>query len=158
MSYTQAEASRPEELLSSMLVLYDESGKTDAFRLLRQGRVYHVIPTRSANSKGIQTPRQSLLETRVTIEEGERSVLDEVRLVLAAVSKATGVYVFLGSGYDRRLYVRTVHRRAVKEGARDLITRTLNATGRDFSWRLLCTPGYPRQDCALNIHLVQPPR
>jgi hypothetical protein len=150
--YRSLDPTRPRELLSSMLSQY-HAANDHAFRLVQQGDLFHIIPTSSPDAKGIPTERRSRLDVRVSIEPAWRSVHETLVLILDQVSVSTGESVSLGTSgglFDRTM----VQTGAVNEPARDVLVRTLAATGVKLSWTLLCTARTPRA-CGFNLHRVQ---
>ena len=150
--YHNLDPARPRELLSAMLAEY-EAAHDHAFRLVQRGDVFHIIPTRSPDQKGIPTARRSRLDVRVNIEPATRSVYDTLVLILEQVSKSGGQTVNLGTP-SNLLDQTVVQTGAVNEIARDVLVRTLAGTGMKLSWTLLCTARTPRW-CFLNLHPVQ---
>lgn len=153
--YRHLDPTRPREILSSMLEAYNV-GNDDAFGLVQEDNLFHVIPTRSGNTKGIPTERRSLLDVRVTIEPNSRSAYETLLLILLQVSSATGERVNLGTSPTNLLDRSRARLGAVDERARDVLVRALAATKMNLSWRLLCTARSPRE-CAFNLHTVQAP-
>jgi hypothetical protein len=150
--YRHLDTTKPREVLSSMLTEYN-AGYDEAFRLVQQGSVFHVIPTRSSNTNGMPTERRSLLDVRVSIEPDTRSAHETLLLILRQVSLATGETVNLGTTWNL-LDQSMVQGGAVNELARDALVRTVAATRMTLSWRLLCTARAPRE-CGFNLHTVQ---
>ena len=150
--YRHLDLARPRELLSSMLREY-EAAHHHAFRLVQQGDLFHILPAKSSDKRGIPTERRSRLDARVSIEPARRSVYETLMLVLERVSVSTGDTV--GVGTPGRLLDQTiVQSGAVDEPARDVLVRTLAATNVKLSWTLLCTAQTPRA-CGFNLHTVQ---
>jgi hypothetical protein len=155
LKYTDRDVSAPYGLLSSMLDQYHRSGARERFRLVRKGRVYHVIPKSSPDVRGVATERQSLLDARITIPPGRRRASDELHLAMQRIQVATGVEVFFATPV-KLLDQTGVQDGAKNEVARDYLVRTLALTGQPLSWRLLCSAGSPRE-CAFNLHLAGTP-
>jgi hypothetical protein len=142
----------PAVLLQRAIDIYNSSGGVGAFRLLRTGDVFHVIPakTRDVNGKVVEvTP---LLDTPVTIPEEERTVQQTLSVITDAVSSVTPVSVVSGGLYLRNPWKKIVFG-AQDEPARSALLRLLDTTGnQNNTWALLCGAGV--RQCTLNIIYV----
>lgn len=153
--YPKADQPRAEDLLAAVIRDYNLAGNNDAFRLLRTGAFFHVVPSVSDDKNGTPTSRQSRLDVRVTIPDAERSVLKTVELVVDHVRELIGVPVVMGQVPTNFLAQKKLRTDATNEPARDVLVRALTSTGRDLSWRLTCDPGATKF-CFFNVHFVQP--
>jgi hypothetical protein len=150
-----ATAGAPDEpaVLSRLLEAYHLSGYPGVFRVTRTGGVFHVVPSESRNRLGQFEPRVSLLNANISITGGERTALDMLQAVTDAVSRLGVARVLLGTVPLNLLTQIRVQGSASNESARAVLLRTLEATSRKVSWRLLCSPG-PSPECGLNSHFV----
>jgi hypothetical protein len=146
-------SNRPQEVLPALVKTYNSASASDAFQVIQQGAIYHVVPTRSLDAKGEPRERRSRFDVAVTVDDRERSAYEMLDTVLKQVSASTGEQVGLGVVPMNLLMSAKLRGGAQKENARDVIVRTLEATKRDTSWQLFCDPGAMRL-CALNLHLV----
>lgn len=153
--YPDTDDPRPIAVLSAMLRDYNLTGYGE-FRLIVSGSVFHVVPSMSANERGIPTPRQSRLDVAVTLDDRERSVRELVEEVLAQVRASTGNRVVLGANPIKSLIQTELRLGAKDEPARDVLVRALAASGRKLSWQLFCDPGSTKM-CAFNVHFVPDP-
>jgi hypothetical protein len=155
--YPNADRSRAEDVLAAVIRDYNKAGNNDAFRLVRTGKVFHVVPSVSDNKLGLPTNRESRLDVRVTIPDAERSVLQTLELILAHVGELTGVPTLVATVPHNFLAQKKVRTGATNERARDVLVRALASTGRDLSWRLNCGPN-ALKSCYFNLHFVEPPQ
>lgn len=154
---SRVDASRPEEVLSVLIRDYNDSGNGDEFELRRTGAVFHVVPTVSSDAIGIRTSRQSRLDVRVTVPQGERSVMALLQMIIAQVREQTGVHVTLGIVPQNALAQKTVRFSATNERAQDVLVRALATMEANLSWRLQCDPGSTKF-CFFSIHPVLTPK
>ena len=152
-SYEERRTSRPEQLIPAMIQKYQDDGNTDAYRVVRDGQRFHVVPIRSADSSGIPIGRGSRLEARVSVVERSRTVYELLKAVLDQVSVEIQRPVGLGLAPMSMVTATRVSHGAQNERARDVIVRALGATGAKLSWQLFCGPGQPRL-CMFNVHVV----
>ena len=143
-------------VLPALLNSYHLSGNPGVFRLLRTGTMFHVIPAMSNNAQGALESRQSLLDVSITVDNGNGTALQALENILGAVSQSTRTSVTVGTVPLNLLVQTKVNRGAVKESARAVLMRTLAATNRALSWRLLCQPR--ANSCAFNVHVVESPK
>jgi len=146
-------SNRPQEVLPSLVKTYNSASASDAFRVIQQGTLYHVVPTKSLDAKGESRDRRSRLDVGVTVDDRARNAYEMLEAVLKQVSAAAGEPIGLGLVPMNLLMSTRVSDGAQKEIARDVIVRTLEATKSNISWQLFCDPGALRL-CALNLHLV----
>lgn len=144
---------RPHDVLGALLKKYNSDSYSDAFRLIQQGTVYHFVPTRSLDGKGVTKDRQSRFDVGVSLDDRERSLYDTLEAILKEVSSAVGVQVWLGNVPVNLLRAQRIRLSAQNEAARDVLVRALAATKTNISWQLFCDPGALKM-CAFNIHQV----
>lgn len=102
---------------------------------------YHVIPIAARSRTGLLYSYDALLETTVTIADGETDGLRALQMLVSTVSVRA----------KRKLLVGTSG-----EQARDILLSVLRGTGVKMSWQIFCSPGDEASDCYLNIHRVSP--
>jgi len=149
-----ANPSRSEQdaLLTALLDQYHRSGNDGVFGLARSGDVVHVVPTMAKDASGSLRPYRSILDRNISIPEGSRSALDMLAAIQSAVNAGGDPTVGLASAPTNLLVQTRVQGGATNESARSVLVRTLSATNRKLTWRLLCQPA--RSACLLNVHLV----
>jgi hypothetical protein len=149
-------ASSPTDVLEIVRAIVDQfavTGYPGEFRALSAGGVVHVVPVAVKAQDGGLLHTSSILDTRVSLpEEKNRSAFTAIRSVLTAVETATGQQVDIGT-VPINLLVQSRMEESTKDlPARELLVRTLRATGKVLSWRLLYGPDVRRY--AFNIHVV----
>ena len=156
-SYATPETTRqPMAILERLLTSYHVSGHAGEFRVAKTGSVFHVLPHASRDVRGFRQIRASRLDTRITVEERKRTVMEMFYEIVRAASRP-GAYTIMPGTIPTNLFIQTsITKGAKNEVARTVLIRTLAATGNPLSWRLLCDPG-ASAECALNVHLVQQP-
>jgi hypothetical protein len=144
-----------EDVLEALIIAHQYSRNAGVFRLEQDGGIFHVVPAAVKDKTGNIVDQHSILETRITLAESERNILELLRAVLDAVDRGLGDTVGkIMLGASPLLTQVRVRERFVDESARDVIVRVLNATGRQYSWRLLYEPGI--RSYALNLYEVTP--
>lgn len=144
-------APEPAALLEALLARYEASGNPGYFRALTEGAAFHVVPTRFVNDAGVIVEYISLLESMISLEPGERTVLEVVRSIVAAVGTETGARIVVGAAPLNILQLR-VRVDSSTQRARTLLDRYLASTQRQISWRLFYDPGMKLH--VLNLHGV----
>jgi hypothetical protein len=94
-----------------------------------------------------------LLDTNISIPADSHTAIEMVSAIVAAINAGGDVNLQVGM-IPINLFVQTrlEQSTAVNENARAVLLRTLAATQRKLSWRLLYSAG--TKECALNIHMV----
>jgi hypothetical protein len=146
----------PQELtLQSLLAQYRESGLPEGgFRVLRTGSVFHIVPGKVTNHRGVVVPHRSPLDTIISVPAGTRTAEGMIAEIVERVAKSTGTKVLEGV-YGNLLRQTRIEGGVSDEPARQALLRTLHAANRKFSWRLLYDPG--SQVYVLSIHEVKDP-
>jgi hypothetical protein len=124
------------------------------FRLETSGRIMHVIPTAIKNSAGNLVHQESVLDTIISLPAGERTVLQKLYSICAAISRGANRSVLPGTIPSGLFQHYQDHQGASRQRARDVLVKTFETMDNDMklSWRLLYDPtdkGY-----FLNIHFV----
>jgi hypothetical protein len=146
---------RPREVLAALLNAYHASaGNTDGFELLQDGAIFHVVPASSRNATGVVVKRRSRLDVRITLPEASRTLYETVEAILKGVNLPM---LGIGRAPVNLLRNRSARVSAKDEIARDVLVRTLAASGLQVSWRLFCPPFEPNY-CALNMQWLDLPR
>ena len=151
--YQNRDVTRPGELLAALLTDYNNSGNDDEFKLITSGSTFHVVPASNLNAFNARVARSSRLDTRVTVAHSDRDVFATIEEVLQQVRSPSGGRVVAGMMPTNLVLQSRVSIGAQQERARDVLERTLAATGVNLSWQLFCAPGVDGQ-CALNLHRV----
>lgn len=138
--YPDTDDPRPSAVLSAMLRDHNLGGYGE-FRLIGSGSAFHVVPSMSANERGIPTARRSRLDVAVTLDDRERTAQELIEAVIAQVRVATGIHVVVGTTPISLLMQTKLRSSAKDESARDVLLRALAATGNKLSWQLFCDPG-----------------
>jgi hypothetical protein len=142
----------PKTLLQNLLADYELSGNPGAFRMIEADNVFHVVPVAVKDPNGSLVKLRSVLDARVSLPDDQRSLYLRIDAVLRAVTAASGTRII--NGASGNLFLQT-HLRdgADNEVARDVLMRSLKATGRKLSWQLFYGPRL--KDYVLNIHVVK---
>ena len=148
-----AAADDASAVLNALLDEYNQSGNPGTFRLVQTGSLFHVVPAATMDETGQSKHVSSLLDSTIAMDAEEHPALDALQKVLSAASAARGTKITVGA-VPLNLFLQTRFRASSKEMiARDAVIQILQATGREWSWRLLCDPGAAGW-CALNLHAV----
>lgn len=150
-------SNRPQEVLAALIKKYNSDSYSDGFGLVQQGPLYHVVPIRSLDAKGIVKDRQSRLDVAVSVDDRDRNLYETLEVILKEVSTAVGMPVLLGNVPMNLLRSQRARVSAQNERARDVLVRALGGTKTNLSWQLFCDPGALRI-CAFNLHLVPIPK
>jgi len=152
----------PESVVQKLLEANGAAGNGGSFRLEVSGPLVHVIPTAYKNITGTLVPLQPVLDSLISIPAEERTGIQSLKALCAAVSEVTQTKVVVGT-VDRNLFAGHSYQLGAKdEKARNFLVRLLGkvrVAGRlddtDLSWRLLFDP--TEKFYALNIHGVRKP-
>src|SRR4051812_8563367 len=77
-------------LLQSLLAAYQANGNPGFFRALAEGASFHIVPTKVLNESGVLADYVPPLETLISLESGERTLVEVVQAIVAAVSSQSG--------------------------------------------------------------------
>lgn len=144
-----------EAILRKLLETNSANGNPGRFRLEKTGEVLHVISTASKSTAGTFAPQESVLDAVITLPAEERSGLQTLEAICAAVRQATQTPVVVGTIPLNLFLQHRDQQGAASEKARDVLLNTLKRTGMNLSWRLLYGPGTKMY--VLNIRQVPPP-
>ncbi len=143
-----------EAVIQQLLEANSVYGNAGSFRLERKGQVLHVIPTAAKSSTGKLAAQESVLDTVISLPAEERSAMQTLDAICAAVSQATKTQVVVGMVPLNRFFQHRDQEGATSETARDVLLKLLERTGTNLSWQLFYEPGIRMY--ALNIHQVGP--
>ena len=138
-------------LLQALLSAYGANGNPGFFRVLTEGSSFHIVPTKVLNESGVLADYVPPLETLISLESGERTLVEVVQSIVAAVSSESGSKIMVGATPTNAMHVR-VHVDGVKQRARVLLAQYLAFAQRRISWRLFYDPGMKLY--VLNLHWV----
>jgi hypothetical protein len=152
---SEAAAPDPDMVLRRVLLDYNASGLPGEFRLVRQGTLLHVVPAGVRDRAGVKENRGSILSVRMSLPNQERDALSMVSEIVKAVTSVAGVKVHVGLVPDNLLSNTKVTFGADQDVARDVLVRTLAATGQNLTWQLFYMPSETVGAYYLNVHVVK---
>ena len=129
------------DLLTRFTAEHNASGYPGKFRVIHSADVFHVVPQSSILDALISLPPQ----------EG-RNAVDTLTTIFAALGRATGQKIVFGTAPHNLLMQTPMEEGMTSATGRDVLMRTLKATGRELSWRLLYSRDLKQK--ALNIRIV----
>lgn len=141
-------------VLQNLLDAQAQRNNGGRFRLESRGGILHVIPTMNKDLTGMLVPQESVLDTIISLPEQDRTVYQKLVSVCAAVERATGVRVGLGTIPDNWFLQERNQDGATSQKAREVLINTFAAMegGSNLSWRLLYGPD--SKTYSLNVHYV----
>jgi hypothetical protein len=145
LTVTLREKLAPREMgaaFDAVLQAFEQTGSPGAFRVVASGEGFHVVPADHA-----------LFDVRITVPARTQSVADAIPAILAEAARTSGSRILVGSVPLNLLMATTTSDGATGDRFGDVLARTLAATGKTLSWRLLYDFGM--QAYYLNIHQVQ---
>jgi len=165
-SFEEPQDSRSMEekwkILDRLVASY--SGPHGAMTVLNIGDYSHIVPTTLKNKAGQIVPFEPLLNTRVSFEPAQRSLLDTVRLILSQVSSIRAVSIGLGTIPTNLFVQQQLRTDANNEPAREVLMRIFeDASGARqlkggpaarVTWALLNDISY--SGYFFNAHIVDP--
>jgi hypothetical protein len=125
------------------------------FRVERDGKIFHVIPTQARDRAGIWAPQTPVLDTLISLPTQDRDRMSTLPAITHAVQAAVGVSVdmpFMG-GIDSPDHPRQYRFGAENERARAVLTRALTLIGSPvnrLTWLMFCD----QRACAINLEAV----
>jgi hypothetical protein len=144
---------RKTEILQALVARYHQTGYPGVFRVIETGDVAHIMPAMRTSAAGVLEPVSSILETKITIPDADRSLYEMCEAIVAALKPQVKGTLGLGMIPTNLFLQRRVRGAATNETARTVLLRLLDSSGRKLSWRLLHDPSPPGSS-ALNIHIV----
>jgi hypothetical protein len=144
----------PAMVVQKLLDAQDARGNGGKFRLETNGQIMHVIPTAIKNSAGELVHQESALDTIISLPSGERTVLQKLESICAAISRVINIPVVLGTVPDQWFRQRRDQEGATNQRARDILVNTFETMGygSDLSWWLYYSPTFKKY--LLHIHFV----
>jgi hypothetical protein len=144
----------PAMVVQKLLDAQAGCGTGGRFRLETRGRILHVIPTAIKNSAGELVHQESALDTIISLQQGEKTVLQKLENVCAAISRAINIPVVLGAVPDHWFRQFQDQQGATNQRARDILVDTFETMGygTDLSWWLYYSPTDKRY--LLHIHFL----
>jgi hypothetical protein len=141
-------------LIRRVLETQAAGGSGGVFRLQQSGGQFHVTPSRVRDGGGDWIAHGSVLDVRISIPEGQRTIDQMLQLICAAVTTGANVRVELGASPSSvRAFTSGVWQLGARnEVARDVLLRTLGATKRQIVWQLLYQPDV--RAYSLNLRLI----
>lgn len=141
-------------LIDALVAEYNASGYPGAFRVIQTAGALHVVPAAVQGDDGQLLRQTSILDVPVTLQaEKGRSALQAIEAVLTSVGMATNRRIGIGTVPLNLLRGAYMEESATADLARDVIARTLQATGARVSWQLYYTADLKKY--VLNIHIVK---
>ena len=128
-------------ILEHLLALQSEANSGGRFRLLTVGNTFHVVPASVRSKAGRWVDQTSVLDAKITIPDAQRTVREMVAEICKEVSLINAVKVAHMDPAFGSYLTQTVDFGAYNETARDVLLKTLAATGNQMSWRLDYMPG-----------------
>jgi hypothetical protein len=113
------------------------------------GEFVHVFPRKVRDTTGRWTDVSSVLSTRISLDEKDRTLDETLRAITGAILQQRGVTIRLMSGPMRLMLRHRVTLGGTDVSARELLARALLSTGLKLTWRILYSPG--QRLYALNI-------
>jgi hypothetical protein len=141
-------ASDAMPLLQSLVDDHLKAGYPRQFKLIPNGDGIDIVPTAVKNAAGILVADESLLETRITLPELQRTAGQTLDAICEAIRTSTGKNIGVASNQFQSLYW-VVTLGANNEPARTVLQRTLaglhtNSAGAQIpkaAWSLMYGPG-----------------
>ena len=123
------------------------------FRVIAEKGWIHLVPQLNRDKQGIWAEQRPVLDTRISLSAGTRSLADLLVEFTQMISKESGRQIGIGT-IPLNLVINTeVELPAFNNvQARTVLREALSRSGRKLSWRLLGGPGDENQ--ILNVHLV----
>jgi hypothetical protein len=142
------------QLVRDLLAAHTASGNPGQFAMDSSSGVIHVTPTAMKDVSGRVTAQKSVLDEIINLPAKERTGMQTLEDLCAAVSRAARQKVIVGT-IPAGLFFQYKDREERKMKARDALAQLLEKTrsGAPLSWRLLYDPG--QKIYALNIRPIQ---
>lgn len=129
------------QTVEKVLEVQNRSNTGGKFKLIKTGRMLHIVPSEVRNKQGRWIPQNSLLDVYITIPKMERTTGDMVNEICKEVSRTTGMQVIYGDPSTGGSMSKPSVQGADNEVARDVLMRTLAGTGQKMAWNLLYVSG-----------------
>jgi hypothetical protein len=140
-------------LIRAAIDAYQSAGYPAQFTSRDDGEFIHVVPRLVLGEQGEQKVVGSLLDVPISLPGGDRTIVDAIRDISAAVTKVTGRPILAGLRPWNLIATSTVDAGADNEPARLVLQRILKPWSGRLSWQLLYDPG--SRNYMLSIMVVQ---
>lgn len=149
-----ADQNQIAEIVGAMIGDFNLRDYAGKFKIVSTKRMLHVVPMSVRGVSGQQVPAGSILDARVSLPSRQgRATVDALMTLFAAIETSTEQRIEMGTVPTNLLVQSRMDEGATDETARDFLERTLQATGRTLSWRLLYGQDYKRY--VLNLTVVK---
>jgi hypothetical protein len=142
-------------ILTQLVQTQNNSGKGGHFRVEQVGNVFHVIPIDVRDRNGNWTGHESLLDTPISLPNGDRTEQQLYQAIAAQVATRSGVQIHAavngGILLGRAPPNPDMNLGASNELARDVLTRVIESHTGKRTWALLHTPEMGENVYHLNI-------
>jgi len=137
-----------------LLEAHAEQRLPGGFRMERSGTLFHVVPIAVKGEDGGLVEAGSVLDAKIDLLKEERTGLETLEAICAALHQVTGEHVVLGLTPLNWLIDRRVSVGASDEAARAVLGRVLAGIepSMSWSWRLFYDPGLKWH--VLNLYVV----
>jgi hypothetical protein len=140
------------DALSNILNSYSASGGVGTFKVVEDNGLFHVIPVDTMSRQGKVQAITPLLDTSISISQGQRTGAELVSEICDTLSGATGQNVVMGTTPYNLLAQHLTTIAGVHVTARAMLTQLFTEINWPLSWQLFYDPG--RHEYVLNIHDV----
>lgn len=144
---------RAQSVLESLVQRSAASGNPGGFVVRRSGNVFSIVPEMAKTKNGAFAAHASILDVRISLPAGERSLSEQIQMIAAAVARASNTRVLVGVTPINLLRQSRVDGAAQSEVARDVLLRAVTSTKSAISWQLFYQPG-DNSFFVLNLHIV----
>jgi len=144
----------PAVVVRQLLAVQAASPNAGTFRMEKGENIIHVIPTAIKDRSGKPRPNKSVLDALITLPDKERTGLQTLEDLCAAIGRTMQVRVIVGT-IPEGLFLRHKDKYGVTDQkARNVLIHLFEATGqgRRLSWQMFYGPGTKMY--VLNIHTV----
>jgi len=139
-------------LLQKLLHAHESANRGGHFRLMQNSQVFHVTPNEVEDRDGNWAPQSSILDVAISLPEKERTGMDTLLDICAAVGRSSHVRVDVGTTPINVIAHYRSTLSANEESARSVLMRALDGTNRKLTWMLLYDP--QGKSYVLNILVV----
>jgi len=118
-----------ERILNAIVQASSAEG-TGYFKVLHEGNYWHIVPTSTRDESGRLQPYVSLLDTKVSLPQKDRSLGEAVHEVLKQIGSARGVTIGEGMIPTNMFISRRDDSEVHDEPARDVLDELFETAGR----------------------------
>lgn len=123
------------------------------YTLVEEADSFDLVPAGFLDANCRFVARSSILDSKITLEPGFRSLEKTLREFVDELSRVSGRRVGIGGGPTNFMFQTQFSFSATNEPARSVIRRVLGSTRRKLAWQLLVGPGSDMT--LLNLHFVE---